>query len=184
MIEALLTILGGATGGGIIGLLGTGIQAMLRWGEAKQAAAREIELRRLDIEEKRLEIEQAEKLAAVQLETARMQAGAAQAAAETTADRDIQLASYANDRAAYGIGPQHWLPAMLLGFVDVVRGLMRPAITVYTLGLMTWIGVTMHAVSGGNIPNAADLWTQVVSGIISLTSTTVTWWFGSRQIRG
>lgn len=183
MIEALIAILGGATGGGLIGLAGTALQAALRWGEAKQAAAREIELRRLDIEEKRLDIEQAERLAALQLETARMQAGAAQAAAETAAARDVQLASYSNDRAAYGPPPSGWV-ALLLGLVDVVRGLMRPAITLYTLGLMTWLGLLMHQTSGGEIANAADLWAQIVAGIISLTSTCVTWWFGSRQMRG
>lgn len=185
MIETMLTVLGGATGGGLIGLAGTALQAALKWAEAKQAAAREIELRRLDIEEKRLDIEQAERLAQYQMEAARLAAGAAQARAEAEAGREVQVASYASDRASYSDpeGRPAWVAA-LLGVVDVVRGLMRPGITLYTLGLLTWIGSLLHTATGGAIAGAADLWQQIVLAVVSLTTTCVVWWFGSRQMRG
>lgn len=74
------------------------------------------------------------------------------------------------------------------GFVDWLRGFMRPALTAYLVGLSTVItfmvfnllqGLKMDPVTP---TEAADLFSQVVSIIIYLTVSCVTWWFGDRTM--
>ena len=69
-------------------------------------------------------------------------------------------------------------------FVDAVRGMMRPVITVFLLGLSTWLAISVHKLVGGldSLPAAElfALYKLIIMQIIFLTVTAVTWWFGSR----
>jgi hypothetical protein len=79
------------------------------------------------------------------------------------------------------------LIATLFGFVDFLRGLIRPALTVYLCGVTTWVtwmaweimqmnGVTLTVVEASKIFN------DVTSIVTYLTVSCVTWWFGDRRM--
>lgn len=69
-------------------------------------------------------------------------------------------------------------------FVDAIRGMMRPVITVYLLGVATYLTFKLNTLVGGLAALPEDkafaLYTSVIGQIIFLTATAVTWWFGSR----
>ena len=77
--------------------------------------------------------------------------------------------------------------ATLLGIVDVLKGLMRPGLTIYLTGITTWLtwkayGIMMMA--GATIPaaQAFELYKEVTSIVIYLTVSCITWWFGDRRM--
>lgn len=79
------------------------------------------------------------------------------------------------------------LVAFMFGFVDFLRGLMRPALTAYLTGMSTWI--TLHAwkimqMESVDITTkqAVDIFQDTTSIVIYLTVTCVTWWFGDRRM--
>ena len=79
------------------------------------------------------------------------------------------------------------LISILFGFVDFLRGIIRPILTVYLCGVTTWVtwmaweimqahGVGMTAVQ------ATVIFNDVTSIVTYLTVSTVTWWFGDRRM--
>lgn len=68
--------------------------------------------------------------------------------------------------------------------VDTIRGLMRPLITTYLLILATTLIVTMGELIGGleSLPPEAlsEAFEDAITQVLFLTTTAVTWWFGSR----
>jgi len=83
--------------------------------------------------------------------------------------------------------PLSMLIATMFGFVDFLRGVIRPALTVYLCGVTTWVtmmawkimqaeGITVTAIQ------AVQIFTDVTSIITYLTISCVTWWFGDRRI--
>ena len=77
--------------------------------------------------------------------------------------------------------------AMSLGFVDFLKGIMRPGLTLYLTGVtswLTWTAYNMLQSAGSLITNqqAVDIYNQVTSIVIYLTVSCVTWWFGDRRI--
>jgi hypothetical protein len=69
-------------------------------------------------------------------------------------------------------------------FVDGVRGLMRPTITVFLLVKNTLLALKIHALVGGlqNLSETQlfELYQNIIMQLLFLTSTAVTWWFSSR----
>ena len=79
------------------------------------------------------------------------------------------------------------LVSFLFGFVDFLRGLMRPILTIYLVGLSTWITYKAYLLlsltkSAMTSAEALSIFTDSTSIIIYLTVSCVTWWFGSRQM--
>lgn len=79
------------------------------------------------------------------------------------------------------------LVAVLFGFVDFLRGLMRPFLTAYLTGVTTWItwmAWEIMQAQGMSITgqNAIDIFQDVTSIVIYLTVSAVTWWFGDRRM--
>lgn len=72
-------------------------------------------------------------------------------------------------------------------FVDGVRGLMRPTITVFLLVMNTILALKIHALVGGlqNLSETQvfELYQNIIMQLLFLTSTAVTWWFGSRPAK-
>ena len=77
--------------------------------------------------------------------------------------------------------------SFMFGFVDFLRGLMRPILTIYLVGLSTWItwkaylllDLTRSAITA---TEAIGIFTDATSIIMYLTTTVICWWFGSRQM--
>ena len=79
------------------------------------------------------------------------------------------------------------LLAMAFGFVDWLRGFMRPAITLYLTGMttvITFMAWKLMKANGIEIPidSAIALYTQTTSIVVYLTVSCVTWWFGDRRM--
>ncbi|WP_018692506.1 hypothetical protein [Algicola sagamiensis] len=72
--------------------------------------------------------------------------------------------------------------------VDGIRGLMRPAITIFLLVMSTLLALKIHALINGleTLGNDAmfELYRHIIMQLLFMTSTAVTWWFGSRPGRG
>jgi len=79
------------------------------------------------------------------------------------------------------------LIATMFGFLDFLKGLMRPGLTLYLTGVTSWItwmawqimqkdGITMTSAE------AIAIFTEVTSIVVYLTVSCVTWWFGDRRI--
>ena len=158
MLDALLSILtGGATG-----LLGTAVSFFTSYFQARQRHAQEMELRRLDLEMTEAEAASAERVAAVEAESARDQA--AWSALET---------SYRAASRRWSRGDSKWLV-----FVDVVRGLTRPGLTFLFVGLVGAIYFTL----GGSDMETIDIRPHIIDTVLYLATTCVLWWFGARQL--
>lgn len=76
---------------------------------------------------------------------------------------------------------------LLFGFIDFLKGLARPAITYYLIGMSTWITILAYDIlmkANEGIVDAewaGTLFEQVTLTIVYLTVSCVGWWFGDRQ---
>jgi len=84
--------------------------------------------------------------------------------------------------------PVACIVAVLFGFVDWLRGFMRPALTLYLTALttaitwMAWNIMQKHGIGTMTAEQAVDIFNEVVAIVIYLTVSCVTWWFGDRRI--
>lgn len=83
--------------------------------------------------------------------------------------------------------PLGMLIATLFGLTDFVRGMLRPALTVYLCGVTTWVTMLAWKIiqqSGGSITNlqAVSIFTEVTGIVTYLTISAVTFWFGDRSM--
>lgn len=74
-----------------------------------------------------------------------------------------------------------------LGFVDFLKGLIRPGVTIYLMGVTSWLtwkayGILQAANIGITTAQAVAIYNDVTSIVIYLTVSSVTWWFGDRRI--
>jgi len=150
MLDALLNIFSG----GITGVAGAALSGWIEHRKAAAAHEHELAVRRMNLEEIRLEAETAEKRGALELERT-VEAGAA-AALE---------ASYRLEPKRYGRGDH-----VALVWVDVVRGLVRP---VLTIGLVAAsVAIYYHA--------DATLRAETAGTLLYITTACTLWWFGGR----
>lgn len=157
MFETLLqtVLLGGGTG-----LIGTLFSFGTDWLKARQRHAQEVDMRRID-----LEIADREAAGAAQVARIEAEGDVAEAEAEAlTASFRQEMTRFA--RAGEG-------GAML--FVDVVRGLLRPSLTVGFVVLTGFIYFTLT-------PEDAHLKTRIIETVLYLATTCTVWWFGGRQV--
>ena len=158
MIDALMAILtGGATG-----LLGTALGFAAEYLTARQTHAYEVELRRFDMELARVEAASAERAAAAAAETA-----------ESAAAWSALEASYRESGARLGSADSPWLT-----FVDVVRGLLRPLLTLGSLALVA----AMYFTLGSTDIEILDIRPRIVDTALYVATTCVLWWFGARSL--
>jgi hypothetical protein len=78
--------------------------------------------------------------------------------------------------------------AVMFGFVDWLRGFMRPALTLYLTGLttvitwMAWDIMKKYGLEGMTAIEAVAIFNEVITIVVYLTVSCVTWWFGDRRI--
>lgn len=181
-ISDLLGGLASAASGGLFGIFGTGIKM---WAQHKAEEAKrqfELAMRKADREEMQLEHDLQMKTIEAQTERDVAVANQQRLSLETQVAGDIAVAetkvwqeSYGNDKATYGGG-----------FVDGVRGMMRPVITLYFAVLMSVLTYQLIKLNGGAFVNATEaqaMLKEIINAIIFLTTTAVTWWFGSRPVK-
>jgi hypothetical protein len=83
--------------------------------------------------------------------------------------------------------PLAMLIAVLFGFTDFLRGILRPGLTIYLCGITTWITMMAYDIMQKSnallsASQAVVLFTDVTSIVTYLTVSSVTWWFGDRRI--
>ena len=147
--------------GGATGIIGTALSTGFKFFEKKQAQIHELELRKFELKQMEKEAVIAERITAMEMESA------------------TQQAEYAGLQASYKEAATRWTQGTELTpwqtwcmvLVDVVRGLMRPLITVVLVGYIGWI----------YSETLADPNSPVVSTVLYLATACVLWWFGSRQ---
>jgi hypothetical protein len=156
--------------GGLTGLLGTGLTYVMDYFKTKQEAAIKEREAQLNREIAALELEKAKVLAASNVQVAISQGEAASF-----------VASYESDKATY-INPNAPTPVQyMLGFVDFLRGFIRPGTTIGYGILFAWlVAIAVGAIGIQELANAkAD---ELVDAAIYLATSTTMWWFGVRPL--
>ncbi len=71
-----------------------------------------------------------------------------------------------------------------IGWVDAIKGLMRPLITTYLLVVVTYLAYSLHGLVGGfevlPITELVSLYKEIIVSVLALTNMSVAWWLGSR----
>jgi hypothetical protein len=181
MLEILGTIFGSVFSGGATGLIGVALQRyadfknkQLDMQLAKQKFDQDVALKQLD-----MQVMEKEWAGRVQV---------AQTEAEATADAAASqafAASYGMEPKRYSEGvPVGKVGGFLLILLDLFRGIVRPALTVYLCVLTTYIWLQVHEVMAKEpltSGEALKIWQLIVGTILYLTTTCVLWWFGTRN---
>lgn len=73
-------------------------------------------------------------------------------------------------------------------WIDGLQKIMRVVITVYLLVIVTWFAYEVSSKIGGidalNKEKMVDLYIQIISGLLFLTTVAVGWYFGKRATNG
>tara|TARA_Y100000310_G_C20510674_1_gene728678 strand:+ start:332 stop:883 length:552 start_codon:yes stop_codon:yes gene_type:complete len=169
-----LGAIGSVATGGIAGLIGTGISQFMEHRKRKAEYAFKLSSRRLDMEmmDKRAKLNIQEKGVDADI------------AVEVEAGKAFRE-SHKKDRASY-ISPTTDNPIVqiLLGIVDFIRGLIRPAATVF-FSYITWNITNELLVALGGIKELPqdqmiELLNLTIQTILFITTTCILWWFGTR----
>jgi hypothetical protein len=171
--------IGGVLSGGLTGLLGVGIQGILTYKTKQldvqmQAAkfANDVEMKKADA----LIMEQEWK--------ARTQIANVDAVSkENVADSQAFAISLNNEPQRFSdsskvTATQEWL----LVFLDLIRGLVRPMLTLYLCAITTFVYLEARSLIGSGIQpeQAISLLSKIVDTVLYLTVSCVLFWFGSR----
>lgn len=160
MGELLTTVVSG----GVTGILGTALSGVFGYFNKRRADKHELAMREMDMRELRLEAESAEKRMALKIE------GDVKVAEAETMAESIRSEAAVTEKWG-GIEPtpaQTWV----LLFIDFVRAMMRPGITIFAL----WFSFGMYVDSGRPDEHA----TRVVEAVLFVMISSSLWWFGTR----
>lgn len=162
--------------GALTGTIGSIFTNVADYFKKKQEQKHLLEMKRLDIEMMDKEFEAEQRRAELNAETA----------TETSAD-DLQEMSYGHDARAYSTGYQPGIVGrMLLAFVDFIRGMTRPGLTIFLIWQVYQTRSEVQAVISAagleriDTVQALAIYGTVVDMILFLASTAVAWWFGTR----
>lgn len=166
--------------GGATGILGSIFSNLTDLWKDHEARKQDLALRQLDLE--MIDKEWSYKNHAIEIE--------GETKLSESAD-DLRSASYGADRAVYSLGAKITNPWMKAGLVlvDVIRGLVRPFLTIYLVWLVWETRAEMDGIisaAGGSAISgdaAIQIYQSVVSMILYLAATAVTWWFGTRPVQ-
>jgi len=172
MFDFLGDAIGAIASGGITGLLGAGINI---FGEIKK---------------QKLVFSHEEQMESLRQDSMRLQQDLNKAEAEAAMNVSEMKAfteSQKNDKAAY-TDPSKMgaVGRFFMGFVDFMRGMIRPSMTIYMTVLTTLMYMEVMDLIGGldgvlTKEVALQLANQIILVILYITTTVVLWWFGTRQ---
>ena len=144
--------------GGATGLIGTIVSGGLKYFNMKQEQSHELKVMEMELKTMDKEAEVALKIEAKKQEGKEAEA----------AWRGLE-ASYREAGQRWSTGSSGWIV-----LVDVVRGLMRPLLTLALVVLMGVIYFTLGV-------DKPTMQAQIVSTVLYLATAAVLWWFGSRM---
>lgn len=179
-MEILATLLGSVFSGGATGIFGAAIQRYadhqnkkLDMAIEKQRGEQELAKRQLDIQVTQAEYAGKLKVAEAEGETAKDVAASA-----------AFSASLFKEPERYATGELSWGQRWLMVLTDMLRGIVRPMLTLYLCALTTYVWYQVRNVLGAedlDMDTALAAWTKVVDTILYLTTTCILWWFGTRN---
>jgi len=187
----LTTILGGLTG--LVGNIVTGVMnyKTMKLKIEHEAVMVKLETEAMKEEAKmqiaitKAEIEGAVELADSQAYMATIKSGGKAMFSEKWIDK---LFSVEGKFGRFFAIPAAVFLALGFGFVDWLRGFMRPAMTIYLIGMttvITWMAWNIMKTFGMDTITPAQaivIFAQVTDIVIYLTVSCVTWWFGDRRM--
>ena len=153
-----MDILLGLLTGGATGLIGTALSGVMKYFTNKQEQGHELKVMEMELKHMDKEAE-----VALKIETKKQEGKEAQAAWAGLE------ASYREAGQRWSTGDSGWIV-----MVDVVRGLMRPLLTLCLVILMG----TIYFLHGPQNPGMQE---QIVATVLYLATSAVLWWFGSRM---
>lgn len=166
-MEFLTDIFGMVLSGGATGLFGTLISLgagylKQRAEQVEKAAERAHELALLDLQMKKGDKETENELAIIQAQA---------------------------EGAGFQMAYRHDMSIKAPGWVDAIRSLMRPGLTLLLLGLTVWIWLSMQHGSMDRVlvlvktaEGGTDLYGFIVLSIVYLNTTAIAFWFGDRAV--
>ncbi len=170
MLEAIGAIFSSSGLGAIVGLFGSWL--------TKREERRNMELK-YDYEVKMAEMRKSEAEMEFNHELALADKQMERAQVEGEIQRDVE------EIAAFKESLKEQQQIYGIKFVDSIRGLMRPLITIYLLVIGTIITITIGSYVNG-IEGAMDdmelikMYRDTIARVMFLLTTAVAWWFGSR----
>ncbi len=177
----LLSIIGSIFAGGATGLLGVVFQRAFDWLHEREVSKQKKQDQEFELEKRKIDIQVTQAEWAGRTRVAETEAGAAMDVAQSNAFAVSLLKEperySSSDRLTTG---QNWILVLL----DFLRGIVRPALTVYLCALTTYIWWQVRTlISTEDLDPAAvlDIWKMVVNTILYLTTTCILWWFGTRN---
>ncbi len=160
----MLDLILGVLSGGATGLIGTVISGGMKFFENKQKHAHELAIMDMEIKQMGVEAQIAKDIKELDME------GKDRAAAWSALE-----ASYKESTTRMSSGDH---PALV--WVDVIRGLMRPVITI---GLLVLIGVIYFTAAASlAAPDGTPMTVFIIQTVLYVGTTAVLWWFGTRNL--
>ena len=173
MIGTLADLFASSGLGAIVGLLGSWLTKREERRNLELKLTHDIKMAGIRKEEAAFEFEHELAMADKQVERAQ---------AEGEIARDVA------EMGAFQEGLKEQQMIYKIKWVDAIRGLMRPLITIYLLILATVVTVKIGTTTGGlealDTAIMETLYSDTISQIFFLVTTAVTWWFGSRPSSG
>lgn len=180
--------------GGLTGLVGSIITSIMNYKTMREKNAHEIALIQAQTSAMRAEaeanilitkaqVEGAVELANAQAYMASQVAGNQPLFGENWVDKLLGTTGW----LSYIAGPVACIVALLFGFVDWLRGIMRPLMTAYLVGMSSYITYLAWEIigkygTGMTHIEATAIYQSVIEVILYLTVSCVTWWFGDRTM--
>ncbi len=154
----------GVLSGGVTGLIGTVISGGMKFFENRQKHGHELAIMEMEMQQMDKEAEIARDIKELDME-----------GKDRTAAWQALEASYKESTSRMSTGDSAWLI-----MVDVVRGLMRPVIT---LGLLVSMGIIYFTVAADLTgPNGTPMVVFIIQTVLYVGTTAVLWWFGTRHL--
>jgi hypothetical protein len=166
---AIVDLIGAAAGGGIFGLIGS----IFGWWATRDAIAQEraFEKDKWSYEQENMRLQMAARAAETEQELAIV----SQEGSWTGLETSVQHDEAAGARAS--------------GWVNDVRSLFRPVLTLTLQGLQAWViwliasaNVAMIEILANPSTPGADILRYAVYSLVFAAQTSVVWWFGDRAL--
>lgn len=177
----MLSIIGSIFAGGATGLLGMIFQRAFDWLNQREIAKQKKQDQDFELAKKRIDIEVTQAEWSGRVKVAAEEASAAKDVAESNAFSQSLMKEPERYSETKLVTPgQNWLLVLL----DVLRGSIRPLLTVYLCALTTYIWWQVRQLIQTEDLESKDvleIWRMVVNTILYLTTTCILWWFGTRN---
>ncbi len=156
----MLDLLLGVVSGGATGLIGSVLAGATKFFTDRQNQAHELAVMDVELQHMDREAEIAKQIKELEME-----------GVESAASWRGLEASYEESGKRWSTTESGWIV-----MVDVVRGLMRPGLTLGLVVLTTAIYFTLTDDDG------VELRARIIATVLYLTSLALSWWFADRQI--